>query len=187
MPPGPGASPEPEPGGPRRPAEASPPGPAHPPVARQPLAVATVPVVPAAIAALGLVLMIIGSFLPWAVSGQVRRSSYAISGVIDRLGIAGDGVLGTVVTLWPFFGPLCVLPVIAALLRWWRTAGVLGVVLGLAGGALSVGALVFAARQRPSASVSLDPLGPAVMAVGAVLLLVGALMLTFRRSNPPKT
>ncbi len=52
-------------------------------------------------AAAGLVLALIGSFLPWVVSGQVRRSSYAVTGMIDRLGIAGDGVLGSLVAGWP--------------------------------------------------------------------------------------
>ena len=47
----------------------------------------------------GLVLVIVGSFLPWVISGTVKRSSYEIIGVIDRLGIAGDGfVAGLVAT-----------------------------------------------------------------------------------------
>ena len=128
--------------------------------------------------------MIIGTFLPWVVSGQVRRSSYAAAGVIDRLGVAGEGMLDGLVGLWPLFGALCALPVVAALLRWWRTAGVLAVLLALTGGGLSIGALVFAARRGSSGTVSLDPLGPTVTVAGAALLLVGGLLLTFRRSSP---
>ena len=82
--------------------------------------------------AAGLVLALVGSFLPWVVSGQVRRSSYAITGMIDRLGVAGDGLLGTLVSGWPLIGLLCAAPVVAALLRRWVIAGVLAVVLGFA-------------------------------------------------------
>jgi hypothetical protein len=142
------------------------------------------PALPTAIAAFGMSLMIVGTFLPWVVSGQVRRSSYAAAGVIDRLGVAGEGMLDWLVGLWPLFGALCMLPVVAALLRWWRTAGVLAVLLALTGGGLSIGALVFAARAGSSGTVSLDPLGPTVTVAGAALLLVGGLLLTFRRSSP---
>src|SRR5580765_4188573 len=83
-------------------------------------------------AAAGLVLALVGSFLPWVVSGQVRRSSYAVTGMIDRLEVAGDGLLGTLVSRWPLIGLLCAAPVVAALLRRWVIAGALGVVLGVA-------------------------------------------------------
>ncbi len=154
------------------------PPPAHPSATRP-----AAPVIPAAIAGLGVVLVVVGSFLPWVVSGQVRRSSYAISGVVDRLGIAGDGVLAVLVDLWPYFGPLCVLPVIVGALRWWRTAGVIAAVLGLASGTLAVAALAIAARGAGSGSVSLDPLGPSVMAAGAALLVGGGLALALRRTT----
>jgi hypothetical protein len=136
-----------------------------------------------AIAALGMVLMVVGTFLPWVVSGQVRRSSYAAAGVIDRLGIASEEMLDVLVGVWPLFGAICVLPVVAALLRRWRTAGVLAVLLALVGAAVSVSALAFAARSGPSGTVSLDPLGPTVTVAGAALLLVGGLLLAFRRSS----
>lgn len=169
--------PLPAPGQHPRPVPDRPPGPA----ARR-----AVPVVPAAIVGLGLVGVVAGSFLPWVVSGQVRRSSYAITGVVDRLDIAGDGLLGTLVGLWPFFGPLCVVPVIAGVLRWWRTAGIISVLLGLISGALAVSALLFAARRPAAASVSLHPLGPSVMAAGAVLLAAGGVALVVVGSTRPK-
>ena len=129
--------------------------------------------------------MIVGSFLPWVVSGQVRRSSYAVAGVIDRLGIAGDGVLG--LARRPVAAasvPLCMLPVSPRCCAGGGPPACSRRCSGSPAAALSIGALVFAARAGRSGSVSLDPLGPAVMAAGAALLLVGGLLLTFRRSSP---
>jgi hypothetical protein len=131
----------------------------------------------------GLVLVIVGSFLPWVVSGSVKRSSYAIVGVVDRLGIAGDGVLAALIALWPFIGVLCFAPVIAALLRRWRIAGVLATLIGLFAAALALG-ILFVGVGRTALTVRLDPLGPTVMAAGGLLLLGGGLCMSFGNSSP---
>ena len=121
-------------------------------------------------AAAGLVLALIGSFLPWVVSGQVRRSSYAVTGMIDRLGIA-DGVVGSLVAGWPLIGLLCAAPVVAALLRRWVIAGTLGVLLGIAMAAVSLALL--AVSGDSAVGVQVDPIGPSVTSAGAMLLTVG--------------
>ena len=131
----------------------------------------------------GLLLVIVGSFLPWVVSGTVRRSSYAIAGIADRLGIAGDGVVGILVASWPFVGVLCMTPVIAACLRWWRTSGLLGVLIGLAAGLLSFGIVILTAGSS-GLGVRLDPFGPAVMAAGSILLLAGGCALAVGVGSP---
>ncbi len=130
----------------------------------------------------GLVLVIIGSFLPWVVSGTVRRSSYAIVGVIDRLGIAGEGVLPVLLGSWPFIGVLCFAPVVATALRWWRVGGILAILIGLFASILSLGILAFGLGT--SGTVRLDPLGPAVMAAGGLLLIGGGLCLMIGNSSP---
>jgi hypothetical protein len=140
-------------------------------------------VVSCLIGGVGLILVIVGSFLPWVISGTVRRSSYAIVGIVDRLGVAGDGVVGTLVASWPFVGVLCMTPVVAACLRWWRTAGLLGVVIGLAAAVLSFGILVLTARSS-GLSVRLDPIGPAVMAAGSILLICGGGALAIGVGSP---
>ena len=136
-------------------------------------------------AAAGLVLALIGSFLPWVVSGQVRRSSYAVTGMIDRLGIAGDGVLGSLVAGWPLIGLLCATPVVAALLRRWAVAGALCVLLGLAMTAVSLALL--AVSGGGAIGVQVDPIGPSVTSAGGMLLTVGGAWLTigvWRNSGP---
>lgn len=134
----------------------------------------------------GLVLVVAGSFLPWVISGNVRRSSYAILGVVDRLGIAGDGFLGILVAQWPLAGALCVLPLVTAALRWWRVTGILSVLIGLAAGVLSLGILTMATGVA-ALSVRLDPIGPAVMAAGAILLFSGGLALALGAGSPVRS
>ncbi|MET0865521.1 MAG: hypothetical protein ABWZ98_14410, partial [Nakamurella sp.] len=122
------------------------------------------------IGAAGLVFVVLGSFLPWVISGEVRRSSYQIAGVVGRLGIGEGGLLAVLLGAWPFIGVLCTAPVLAAAFRWWRTAGSIGVLIGLISGLLSFGLLIFVAT-RGGAILRVDPIGPSVMAAGAVLLI----------------
>ena len=134
----------------------------------------------------GLALVIAGSFLPWIISGSVRRSSYAILGVVDRLGIAGDGFLGTVVARWPLIGALCVLPLVTAALRWWRVTGILSVIIGLSAAVLSLGILTVGTGVG-GLGVRLDPIGSAVMAAGAILLFSGGLALALGAGSPVRS
>lgn len=131
----------------------------------------------AGFAAIGLVLVIVGSFLPWVVSGQVRRSSYEIAGVLDRLDVAQNGVVAELIAGWPLIGVLCVTPLVAAGLRWWRTAGWLSMLIGLPVLCLAGGVLLIAGGR--AGTVRLDPVGPAVMTAGALLLCIGGAILAF--------
>lgn len=131
----------------------------------------------------GLVLVIVGSFLPWVISGTVKRSSYQIVGVIDRLGITGGGPLAALLNSWPLLGALCLAPVVAAALQWWRLAGAVAALIGLIATTLSLG-LLATALGRTGLTVRIDPLGPSVMAAGGLLLLGGGLCLTFGNSSP---
>lgn len=122
----------------------------------------------------GLALVIAGAFLPWLVSGSVRRSSFEIAGVADRIGVA-DGVGGALIAAWPAICAAFVLPVLVAAFRWWRTAGALAVVLGLLAGGLSAAALWFGLGV--GSVVRLDPVGPTVMVTGSLLLVAGGVAL----------
>lgn len=135
------------------------------------------------LAGAGLALAIAGSFLPWIVSGTVTRSIYAIAGVADRLGVIGDGPMAALLRSFPVFAALCFAPVIAAAFRWWRTAGALAMVIGLVLSVLSLGVLALA-LGKVGLTVRLDPLGPSVMAAGALLLIGGGATLSFGNSSP---
>jgi uncharacterized membrane protein len=135
----------------------------------------------------GLLLVVVGSFLPWVISGTVKRSSYEIVGVLERLGFAQDGLVAVAVGAWPFLGVLCFAPVVTGALRWWRSTGVLAVVIGLFAATLSIGILLFAVRTG-GLPVRLDPIGPSVMAAGGLLLIGGGIGTTFGNSftRPPQ-
>jgi hypothetical protein len=74
-------------------------------------------------------------------------------------------------------------PVLAGCLRWWRTAGVLGVLVGLTSGVLAFGVLLLTTGMG-GLGVRLDPVGPAVMAAGAILVLLGGVALASRAFSP---
>jgi len=131
----------------------------------------------------GLLLVVLGSFLPWVISGNVRRSSYQITGVVGRLGIGDGGALALLIDAWPFVGVLCVVPLLAAAVRYWRTAGVLVILIGLLSGVLSFG-LLFLVAGRGGAILRMDPIGPSVMAAGAVLLVCAAAALFLWTDSP---
>ena len=131
----------------------------------------------------GLVLVVLGSFLPWVGSGTVRRSSYQIIGIVGRLGIGEGGPLAVLIAAWPYIGVLCMAPVLAAAVRWWRSAGVLGVLIGLLSGLLSFG-LLLVGTGRGGGILRVDPIGPSVMAAGAVLLVCAGTALIFRAGSP---
>lgn len=135
------------------------------------------------LAGAGLVLALAGSFLPWVISGTVTRSIYAIAGVVDRLGIAGDGPLARVLASLPLIAALCFAPVIAAAFRWWRWAGAFSMLIGLVMSVLSLGILAVA-LGKVGLTVRLDPLGPSVMAAGGILLIGGGACLIFGNSSP---
>ncbi len=131
----------------------------------------------------GLLFVVLGSFLPWVISGNVHRSSYQIIGVVGRLGIGDGGALAVLIGAWPFIGVLCVVPILAAAIRYWRTSGVMVALIGLISGVLSFGLLIVVAG-RGSAILRVDPIGPSVMAAGAVLLVCAAAALFLLTNSP---
>lgn len=141
----------------------------------------------ASLVTVGAVTVIIGSALPWLRTGQRRRTSFEVFGLVDRLGFSPSGVVGWAVRLWPIV-PLLVI-VVAALAwfdgRWSLPVAVVGA--GYAGG---VGVAVATVDDRSFVDIGL---GPTVTAGGAALILLGACLAAFatfrghadpRRSDP---
>jgi hypothetical protein len=117
--------------------------------------------------ALSVAGVLAGTFLPWVVSGRVRRSVYQLAGTADRLGVAGSLPLGLA-----FLIPLLVaVPALLLVLGRGRAAGVCGIAVALIVGAGGVAALV----ADPDGLVTIAALGPAVTTISAVSLLVAAL------------
>ena len=132
---------------------------------------------------LGIVAIIAGSFLPWAVSGGIGRNSYQLAGLAGRIGLL-DGPAGTAVAAWPWLGPVCILPVLAGCLRWWRTAAGLAVLCGLASGGVAALALIEVGTKERF-GVALATTGPVTMLVGGALAVIaGVLVLVLGRRRP---
>ena len=123
----------------------------------------------AAVAGLGLVLTVVGTFLPWMRSGRVRRNSYASAGLLQRL-LGVDGALGGVLNAWPYLGLLCALLVIGFGAGLRRTAALCTVLVGAA----AVFVAVYALRASGSREVQHVATGPVVTACGAGVAVVAA-------------
>jgi len=114
----------------------------------------------------GVAVVVVGSFLPWARSGSRWRSSYQLLAVADRLGFTSGGLERWGVRLWPVV-PLLGAAALAAALHHRLAGAVLAAIVGAY-------ALVLVWR------VAVAPLpggaGLAVTAVGAMMAVVGAVV-----------
>lgn len=129
-----------------------------------------------------MAVLIAGTFLPWVVSGQVRRNSYEFAGLVQQLGVV-SGVAALLARGLPFLGPMCMVPVLVAVLGWRRSAGVLSVIVGVLVGGGST-ALLILASGRSAMGVALDPLGPTTVIIGAALLTAAGVFLVLRPASP---
>jgi hypothetical protein len=119
-----------------------------------------------ACAVAGAVLLVAGAFLPWVRIGSVSRSSFAITGVLARLGL--DGWKGGALRAWPF-APLVVAASVALLALGYRK---ISCTLGLGFGLLGLVAGL-AVRTIPDQT----QIGPIIGMIGGVLALVGNIVL----------
>lgn len=145
----------------------------------------TVRTISAVVVGAGLVSVITGTFAPWLVSGSVRRNSYAIAGIVGRLGLAGDGFGPVALTWWPWIGPIAAVVLVAGVLRWWRTYAAMAIVLGILTGIIGGGVLAVTGGVS-TMGIGLVRTGPTVVLIGAVTTVLGAivLLLADARSRP---
>jgi hypothetical protein len=128
----------------------------------------------------GLLVVVAGTFLPWLTSGGLQRNSYAVLGIVRRLRFLDGGPAATAIALWPLIGTVAMIPVVAGILRWWRTAALAALLFGLLTG-LGAAAVLTVAGGHGAAGIALSPTGPAVTIAGAVLAVVGAVVVLVAR------
>jgi hypothetical protein len=119
---------------------------------------------------LGLLLIVVGTFLPWLHSGRATRNSYATDGAVRRL-LDVNGGLDAALRAWPFVSLLCAIAV-ALLLLGQRVLGVvLALLAALIAGTVAGWVLASSARGlvRPAAA------GPAVTIAGAAITFLAVL------------
>jgi hypothetical protein len=125
----------------------------------------------ASVAATGLVVLVLGTFLPWLRSGLVLRDSYQSVGALREL--VGGGLPGALLTAWLMIIPACVVCAGTFLVRLRRTsAGLTCVVCLVVGTAAGV---VVVQGDDPGSLISPAPAGPAVTLTGATVALLGAI------------
>jgi hypothetical protein len=139
----------------------------------------------AAIAAVGLITSITGTFLPWLKSGSTTRDSYEVLSLRDLAGL--DGVAGGVVTsVWVGLTPLAMIAVALHVVRFRRIAACVGLLFGTIAGTVALVAAV--QGDSKGALVGISIAGPVVTLAGAVLTIVGAItVLTSNRRSAVRT
>ncbi len=134
----------------------------------------------ASAAATGLVLLVVGTFLPWLRSGIVLRDSYRSVGALRTL---VGGMPGMLLNAWLLVIPVCVSCAALYAVRLRRTSAALGCVVCAVVG--TAAALVVVQGDDPGALVAAAITGPAVTLAGATLALAGAIaVLACPRGGP---
>ncbi len=128
--------------------------------------------------------MLAGTFLPWVVSGGVLRNSYAIVGIVGRLGLLGSGFGATALSRWPLLGPVAMVGMIAGIVQLWRTAAVITLLFGLLTGLIG-GAALAVAGGHGAAGVGLASTGPVVTLTGAIASVGGAVLVLLGSRRRP--
>lgn len=126
----------------------------------------------------GLTLTIIGTFLPWLISGSVTRNSYQLAGALQQFRVVDSRLMDTVVAGWAFLGPILLVPTVLLALRMWRTAAGLSVGVGLLVAAAAVTTLVVVG-SKSRFGIRLADAGPLTVACGSALIIVAGLLLLF--------
>lgn len=117
--------------------------------------------------AAGLVLIVVGTFLPWLRSGRVLRNSYQADGAIRRL-LAPDGLAHGALAVWPAVSLACAAAIALYTLGGRGLGLALGLMTALVAAAVGIGALT----APTLASVSVAPIGPVVTVLGSALTLL---------------
>ncbi|MDT4894437.1 MAG: hypothetical protein QOE97_3472 [Pseudonocardiales bacterium] len=125
--------------------------------------------------ALGLILLVTGTFLPWLRSGDVRRNSYQAGGALRAL-VDLPGLLDVAVRVWPFVGLWCAGVVVGFVLGAPRFAALLGLLAGLLGSVVATATL----QARGSGLIAASRSGPSVTLAGSLIVISASLSLVTR-------
>jgi uncharacterized membrane protein len=121
--------------------------------------------------AFGLLVVIIGTFLPWLRSGRSTRNSYQTGGAVRRL-IGTTGLIDHLLALWPVVGLACATAIALYLVRLRTVGTALAGLAAMGAGAASIGALATTATSY--AQVAL--IGPIITLIGATLVALAVLL-----------
>jgi hypothetical protein len=139
-------------------------------------------------AALGLILVTLGTFLPWSRSGSVFRDSYQSLGVMRELGfVDAFPALGVFLDVWIGMIPVVAITIAVYALGFHRSAAVVACIVAIIMGTIG-GAIVVQGVDKDGL-IGLAGTGPTVTAAGACAALAGAVtvLVTRRKSTKRET
>jgi hypothetical protein len=117
----------------------------------------------------GMLLLVIGTFLPWLDSGSVSRTSYQAAGALRSL-VHPDGLAGVVLAAWPFVSAAGAIAIALLVLRQLLLGAVVAALASLAAGAVAIATLAAPAHGL----VQPARLGPVVTLLGSAVAILGA-------------
>ncbi|TDP91984.1 hypothetical protein EV186_108197 [Labedaea rhizosphaerae] len=133
---------------------------------------ALLPVAGAGFGGLGVVLIVVGTFLPWFRSGSTRRDSYQAIGLIRFYRLLDGSPFDPLLTVWVGLTPAITLCVVAYALGLRRTAACVAGVLAVLTGTVATVAVV---QVDDGGLLGVAGTGPAVTLTGSALVLLGAI------------
>ena len=119
----------------------------------------------------GLVLVAVGTFLPWFRSGTVLRDSYESIGLIRTIRVLEGGPLTIALDAWTMTVPVITLCVATYAFGFRRTAATLAAVVAIICG--TVGGIAAVESGSDEASLGIAGTGPTVTLIGGALALLG--------------
>jgi hypothetical protein len=128
----------------------------------------------AAVGGVGLVLIALGTFLPWFKSGSVLRDSYQSISIVRTIKIISGSPLERVLDAWTMTVPVVTLSIAVYAFGFRRSAATIAAIVAIFCG--TIGA--FAAIQSTGseeAMLGLAGTGPTVTAIGGALALLGVI------------
>jgi len=133
----------------------------------------------ASVGAAALIVTVVGTFLPWLRSGEVRRNSYTSFGLLRRL-IGFPGPAELLLLAWPLLGAVCAVVVLVAIAGRPRFAAALALLVAAWAATVAGGALA----HDPVGIVRVDALGPIVTLSGSAMAAVAAILALTSQAAP---
>jgi hypothetical protein len=131
----------------------------------------TIQVAGAAACGAGLLLVVIGTFLPWFKSGAVLRSSYDTISVARTLHLEESSPIRLALDAWTMIVPAVTLCVAVYAFGLRRTAATIAAVLAIVCG--TIGGFAAVRSGGDDVSLGIASTGPTVTLIGGLLALLG--------------
>jgi hypothetical protein len=128
-------------------------------------------VIGAGVAAAGLALLAVGTFLPWVVSGSVVRDSYQSISLLRTIGVVDGSPLEIVLDAWTMIVPAITVCVGVYAFGFRRVAATISTILAIICGTIAGAATVVGGDQ--DVSLGIAGAGPVAMLIGSVLTMTG--------------